>query len=120
MDYFVGVDALGADDVLGAANSQGPFVTIHVKNLPEVVKKKGGSTGAAALSLVPQTVENAAYADIAAKIGAGMKQEGVDADIQVVSSKPAFGGSPKDLAVGAVVGASAFGLVFGLVKLFKK
>jgi hypothetical protein len=125
-DYFVGSDILGAEgsgdpfEVLGAANPKGPFVTIHVKNVPELVKKEGGGAGEVAFQLLPQTIENTVYSKMKAEIAAGMKEKGVDADVNVVSNLPAVGGSPKDFLVGSVVGAAAVGLVLGLAKLIKR
>lgn len=122
MDYFVGVDALGAEDgdceVLGAeVPGQGPYLTIHVKNVPELVKQQGGSAGAAAFSLVPQTIENTVYTKMASEIGAGMKQKGVDADIQIVTTKPAGGPLSSDFLFGSLAGASLVGVGVGLIKL---
>lgn len=121
MDYFVGVDALGAEDgdyeVLGAANPQGPFLVIHVKNIPELVKKKGGSAGAAAFSLVPQTIENKVYSEMASEFGPKLKEQGVDADIQIVTTKPAGGPLSSDFLFGSLAGASLVGVGVGLIKL---
>jgi hypothetical protein len=137
-DYLLGSDILGAGyevlgdefEVLGAemleilgasmpANPQGPFVTIHVKNIPELVAKQGGSQGAFVQQLLPSTIENVVYSKMAGEIAKGMKAQGVDADVKVVSDKPARGATSSDFTIGAVAGAGGVGLLYGMVKLFK-
>ncbi len=122
-DYLLGTDVLAGEDdaaIVGASlpsNPNGPFVTIHVKNVADLVAKQGGAAGSFAARLVPQTIENTVYSEMAKKIGDGMKLEGVDADIKVVSNKPAVGGAPQDFSIGAVAGVAISGALYGLVKL---
>ncbi len=112
----------GIDQIVGAslpADPNGPFLVLHVKNVGALVAKQGGAMGALAQQLVPSTITNQVYSEMAKKIGAGMKAEGVDADISVMSNKPAVGGAPQDFTIGAVSGVLGAGVVYGLVRLVK-
>lgn len=137
-------DVLGEDEILGALRKKvirkkssrsgdwteilgamapepggGPFVTIHFNDLPRLVEQKGGKIGGFAASLAPKTISAKAYGDLASKIKDGLVKEGVDADVRVVTTRPAGGPFGRDFLVGAGVGAAGVGVVFGLVKLVK-
>lgn len=119
-NFLMGTDVLGSD-VVGATTpaAQGPFVTIHVKNAPELVAKQGGSIGSLAFGLVPQTITNKIYTEMASEIGKGMREKGVDADIKVVGNLPAVRPLSQDFTVGALIGAGGVGIGYGIFRLVK-
>lgn len=100
MSYLVGSDVLGADE---------QYIVIRVKNVEELVRKKGGTTGGIAFGLVPQTVTNQVYSEMAKKLSAGFRGEGVDADVSVVGNPPAGPNGKTDFWGGALLGAGAVG-----------
>lgn len=109
--------ALGADAV-----GSGPFVVVHVRDVPAVAKSQGGSIGALVQSLAPQAVEKMVYQKMVDQIASGMKDKGVDADVRVVSSI-APGSAPlpaSDFWKGAAVGAGAIGAIVLAVKFISK
>lgn len=113
---------LSGTDVLGAGLPQsapGPFVTIHVNNLSEVVSKKGGALGSFAFGLLPGTIESKAYGDMAAQFKEKLTEQGVNADVKVVSMLPGGGPMRKDFLVGGAVGAGSVGIVYGIVQLVR-
>jgi len=129
-DIF-GSDVIGSDEEdFGAFTSEifgatvpdaggGPFVTIHFKDIPALAKAKGGSIGGFAAGLLPNTITAKVYEETAKKIIAQMKEQGADADVAIVSTRP-FGGPFKpDFAVGAIVGAGMVGVSYGLFRLVK-
>jgi len=129
-DIF-GADVIGSDEEdFGAFSSEifgatvpetggGPFLTIHVKDIPALVKAKGGSIGGLVAGLVPKTIEAKVYGDMAAQFRTKLQEQGVDADVAVVSTRPFGGPFKRDFLVGAGVGVGAVGVVYGLVKLIK-
>ncbi len=131
-DIF-GSDVIGGDfgnfeaEIFGATMPQpqpqqqggGPFVTIHVKDIPALVKAKGGSIGGLVAGLLPQTIEAKVYGDMATQIAKGMKDQGVDAEVKVVTAVPFGGPFKRDFLIGATVGAGMVGVVYGIVKLVK-
>jgi hypothetical protein len=118
-DYLHGTDVLGAAFLPSStpAVGDGPFVTVHFKNPAALVAAKGGEIGATMFKLVPNTILSQVYSQTRDKIAAGMKAEGADADVQVVTSQPSGGPFARDFLVGSVVGAGSVGVVFGLWKL---
>jgi hypothetical protein len=85
-----GLDLLGADPAPRG-------VLIRVRNAQALAAKQGGAAGAIAATLVPQTIEGVVLDKMAAKLKEALTQQGVDAEVSVVSaagareSKPAFG-----------------------------
>lgn len=119
-DYFTGCDVLGAGIQLpGVPVQQGPYVTIHVNNIPDLVKQQGGGAGAFALNFVPKTIESTVYGKIAEEVSRGFKDKGVNAEVKVVQNAPPGGPFKRDFLTGVGVGAATFGLGFGIVKLIK-
>lgn len=108
--YDSGSDILGGD---------GLAVVIRLKDVAKVMREKGGATGQLAFGLVPQTAEKAAYGQIRDKIAAGLHDEGVDADVRVVSGE-GYGSSPQDLLLGAGLGAGALGLMLLAARMLKR
>ena len=106
-------------DVLGA--SDGPALVIQLRNLGEVVRKKGGAIGAAAYAAAPQAIAVKAYEEMKKKLTEGFAQQGVDADVRVVYSAPSGGASPRrDLLTGAVLGVGVVGVGYGIFRVVRK
>lgn len=121
-DYLLGTDVLGASGVLpwqGASVDAGggPYVTIHVRDIPGLVRAQGGATGALAQNLLPQTIQNKVYGDIQSEIAKAMKAKGVDAEVKIVSTAPLGGPLKRDFLVGSAVGAGALGLGYAITKI---
>ena len=76
-----GAHAIGLD-VLGATQSE-RAVLIRVRNAPELVRK-AGAVASLAQTLFPTTLDSKVYSEMATKLAAGLKAEGVDADVRVV------------------------------------
>ncbi len=111
------------DDLLGTDADQ--YLVIHIKNVEELVRKKGGVTGGIAFGLVPQTIANKVYDEMSTQMKAKFKEQGVDAEVRVTGGPP-DGPRPKsDFLVGSVVGAGAVGVGwllwhFALSRFFKR
>jgi hypothetical protein len=137
-EFFKGTDVIGSDEVgadvsqflsaaqgalqgarAGAPTAEGPFVTIHVRDPKGLVAAKGGAAGAAAFNLIPGTVTGKIYSDMRSQIAQAMKDQGVDADVQVVDNRPAGGALPHDFLIGSLIGAGSVGLVWSLVAVIK-
>lgn len=87
------------EEILGS--SEGPFVTIHVLDT-------GSATGNVALQ--NELTSAALYGAVKSKIASALKEAGMKADVQVVSTSP--GGPMKTgVGLGVLIGA-------GLVALF--
>jgi len=128
-DIF-GSDVIGSDEdfesfsaeVFGATVPEaggGPYVTIHVKDIPALVKAKGGSIGGLVAGLVPKTIEAKVYGDMASQFLTKLKEQGVDADVRVVTTTPFGGPFKQDFLIGAGVGVGMVGVGFGIFKLVK-
>ncbi|HVO22486.1 MAG TPA: hypothetical protein VMW56_02540, partial [Candidatus Margulisiibacteriota bacterium] len=94
-------------------------VLVQVKDVPALVKAQGGSTGAIAMSIVPETITAKVYSELASKLASGLKDQNVDADVKVVTAagyQPA-GSSPiwKPIALGGI-GTLAFLMVRHFIK----
>lgn len=88
----------------------GEYLVIRVKNVPELVKKQGGAAGALAYAAAPQTITAKVYDEMRSKLAEGLDQQGVDADISVVSLPPT-GPAPKgELLTGIAIGAGTVGI----------
>lgn len=125
-DYYIGTDILGSstheDQIVGATTPEpggGPFVTVHFKNVADVVRAKAGAVGGLLAGLAPDTIAAKVYGETAKKIADGMKQEGIDAEVKVVTTRPSGGPFGKDFLVGGAVGISLFGVGYGLFRLGK-
>lgn len=85
-------------------------LVVRLKNLASLVQREGGTTGSFAMSLLPETISTKAYDTLKDKLIDGFKQQGVDADVQVISNRPAGAPPPPDFLHGMVVGAGAVGV----------
>ncbi len=136
-DYTSGSDALGAGlfdaggafqkamgaggaNLSPASTGEGPFLTIHVRNLPDLVHAQAGAKGSVAQQVLPGFVEKQVYDTIKSNILDGLRQNKVDADVSIVSGKPAGGPLQTDFYTGIAVGGGIIGVVWGLVKLFSR
>ena len=128
---LVGADVIGSDEedfgaftseIFGATVPQqggGPFITIHVKDVPAVVKAKGGAIGGLIAGLVPSTIEAKVYGDISKRLVEDFAKQGVDIETKVVSAAPFGGPFKRDFLIGSAVGVGAVGVGFGLFRLVK-
>ena len=107
--YLVGTDVLGAE---------GQYITIKVNNIAELVRREGGLSGGLAYGLAPQTLTNKVYSEMIKKMISGFKDQGVNADVSL-STTPGTPRSVPDIAVGALVGAGAVGIGYGLFRLLR-
>ncbi len=96
--YLVGTDVLGAGE---------QYLVIRVKNLDELVRNRSGFAGGLAVQLAPQTIANKVYSEMAREMVAKFRQQGVDADVQIVSGAPSPGEARSDFLKGMLVGAAA-------------
>lgn len=94
--------------VIGAGETE-PAVVIRIRNAVDVIKEKGGSLAAFAASLAPETIKSRMYSQIKDQLVQKFKDQGVDADVQVVAppNGPAFHG---ELLTGALIGGGLVGL----------
>lgn len=132
-EEIFGTDVIGGDfgnfeaEIFGATmppqpqppQQNGPFITIHVKDVPALVKAKGGSIGGLVAGLLPQTIEAKVYGDMASQFKEKLKEQGVDADVAVVTAAPFGGPFKRDFLIGGAVGVGMVGVGFGLFKLIK-
>lgn len=109
-------------------------VLIKIKNVPAVITKQGGSAGALAQgvgsfakglgsSAINATLEGKVYDTVAAQLHDKFKEQGVDADVQVVepAGYQAAGASPiwKPIALG-LGGVGVLVLGWKLVARFRR
>jgi hypothetical protein len=98
----------------------GPFITIHVKDIPAVVKGKAGAIGGLMAGLVPTTITAKVYSEMASQLKKKFKeQENIDIDVAVVTTMPFGGPFKRDFLVGAGVGAGMVGVSYGLFRIVK-
>jgi hypothetical protein len=111
--YLMGTDAiagLGLPGAPGTSTSGDQYLVIHVKNVPDLVRAQGGKSGGIAFQVAPQTITNKVYEEMRAKIVAGFKSEGVDADAYVTMTPP-VGAAPRDEFLrGVAAGGAAVGV----------
>jgi|SRR5579859_6076188 len=81
-------------------------VLIKVKNVGQLAATQGGAPGALAAALVPETIEGVVLDKMVQQFRSNLKDKGVDADVQVVSTTmpPARSGLREGVVLG-VVGA---------------
>jgi hypothetical protein len=109
-DYMVGSDVLSA----------GPFVTIHVTDVAKLLAAQGGALGSALQGAIPKTAEALVYGKLRDTIAAGLKEKGVDADVQVVSGAMRDSPLRTEFVPGVVLGAGAVSLAWFLKALFSR
>lgn len=110
--YLAGTDATvmgaGADDT---------FLLIHVNNVPELVQKQGGNTGSLVYKLAPSTVTGKVYSAMKDQFKAKLAEQGVVADVSIVTNPPS-GPPPKaEILRGAALGAGLVGFMWLLKSL---
>jgi hypothetical protein len=115
-NYLIGSEMIGA----AAPDSGGPYVTIHVNNVNDLVASQAGSLGTLASSLLPQTIQAKVYNTIAQQIQDGFKQNGVQADVKVVAGNVPSNDLGSDLVPGILIGAGLVGACYGIVKLIHR
>jgi hypothetical protein len=112
----VSLDLLGAE-----AAPRG--VLIRVRNAQALAASQGGTAGAIASSLVPQTIEGVVLDKMAEEFRKNLVKSGVDADVSIVSTdplRPAKSGLVDCVLLG--VGGSALAWIgwhFGLSRFLK-
>lgn len=109
----------GVDAVVGAALGSGRGVLITVRDVPALIKAQGGNVGAFIDRFVPDTLEATVYGKMATKIAAGMKDEGVDAEVRVVTPTGYKPAPTPDFARGVLVGVGGVGAAWLLWKLIR-
>lgn len=73
--HTVGLDAISGRRAL----------LIQVRDVQALVRAKGGAAGDFAQKIMPDTIADQVYSEMAKKMSEGLKAEGVDADVRVVS-----------------------------------
>lgn len=97
------------------ADSQ--YVAIRVKDPASLVKSQGGATGALAYKIAPQTITHKVYDELQQKLSDALAQQGVAADVTVMST-PGAPRQPTELLNGAVIGALAVGAGWAVYHYF--
>ncbi len=101
--------------IVGVATGQ-PAIVIRVRDVGAVLKSKSAA-GSFLYDFAPATLSNITLSEMAKKIGAGLKAEGVDADVQVATSPPSGPAPKSDFRTGVAVGVASVGVGWGLWKL---
>lgn len=112
-DFFIGIDAIGAEPAL----PPGPYVVIHVNNIPALVKAQGGASGELVARLAPETIQAKVYNDMASEMVKGLKAQGVDATVVVANSLP--GVTTQKLSGEILLGLGIGGGIVGLAWVAK-
>lgn len=104
-------------DLLGA---EPRGILIKVRNAQQLAAAQGGTAGAVAASLVPETIEGVVLDKMVAEFRKTLAAKGVDASVDIVSAtphRPATSGFGTGMALGAgAVGAGLAVWRFGLSK----
>lgn len=108
------------ETLAGAIGS--PAVVIRVRDIPGLIKAQGGGIGEFVQKLAPNTIQDTVYNQMAAEIMKGMKEKGVNADVQVMDLPQTGPGAPTPHATdntirNVALGVGAFGAL-GLVYYF--
>lgn len=105
-------DAVGAVSVplSPVAGTGDRAVVVRLKNVGDLLKSQGGAAGALAYGAVPQTMTDVVYGKLRAELEQKLREQGVDADVQVTYTPPQGGRSPRDLLVGAALCGGFIGL----------
>jgi hypothetical protein len=111
--------AVRSTQVVGAAPSIGPYVTIHLADVKALIAQKGGSLGATAQGLLPQSIEKMVYGQVKDKIVDSLQKEGVAADVRIMDVAPGRPISASEFLVGGVAGAGMVGLGWLAVSFFR-
>ena len=88
MNYLQGAALVGAQAVAKRA------IVIRVNNLAEVVKKRGGSVGDLAQTLLPETIETQFFSEMQKEMIRQFRSEGVDVSVDVVANDKAPASKP--------------------------
>jgi len=110
----VSLDFLGAD-----AKKQ--YLVLHVDD-PEglVAHEKGSGIAYAAMSLVPEYVENQIYSTIKDELKKQFKEKGSDVDVTITQSPPKGEKPTSDLKGGIVFGMLLTALGYGGYRLIRR
>jgi hypothetical protein len=111
VSYLVGVD------VLGGGGEQ--YLLLRIKNIADLVKKRGGFAGGIAIQLAPQTIEKKVYDEISKEMIEKFRQQGVDVETSITSA-PGSEARGHNFLKGMAVGAGAIVLLRLLVRLVLK
>ena len=118
--YLHGTDVLGAGMIpLAQAGGPQPALVIRVKNAGQLVAKEGGKPGELAFDALPGTITNFMYAKMRDEFAAKLKEQGVNADVQVTTSPPNGPPPRSEFLPGVAVGAGVTAIAFGLWKIFR-
>lgn len=102
-------------DLLGA---EPRGILIKVRNAQQLAAAQGGTAGAVAASLVPETIEGVVLDKMVAEFRKTLAAKGVDASVDIVSAtphKPATSGFGMGMALGAGLAGAGFAFwKFGL------
>ena len=117
--YVIGTDLLGAIIPLAQAGGPQPALVIRVKNAEQLVRAKGGAAGALAFDIAPQATTSKIYSEMRNEMIRKFKEQGVDADVQIVTSPPSGPPPKKEFVSGMAAGAGAVGVGWLLWKLIR-
>ena len=100
-----GLDVLGSDtedDVLGATTPSGPLgslvpggllpgkkrraIVIQINNAPQLAVAQGGTAGAWASTIAPDTIDQQVYQGAAEQLASALREKGVDATVKVMDA----------------------------------
>lgn len=101
---------IGTAAVVGASVGDDKFIAIRVKNVASLVQQQGGAAGGIALAIAPQAVTDKVYAEMRNQLAKKFGEQGVIADVQVVSGNPMPAASRNDLVTGIFIGAGSLGV----------
>lgn len=94
-----------ARHILGAAVGE-PAIVIRLKDVGGLVKSKSAA-GGLLYNLTPGTMSTIVYGQMRDKLAGGLKDEGVDADVQITTSPPSGPPPKSEFGRGAALGVVA-------------
>lgn len=93
---------------------------IRVNNVPSLVEKKGGAAGKFAQMLVPETVTSAVYDKMRGEFSKKLKEEGVDAEVSLVSPANYQRAGVSPIWKGLAIGLGSLVAAYGTYRLVKR
>jgi hypothetical protein len=100
-----GLDVLGSDaedDSVGATTPSGPLssllpggllpgkkkraIVIQINNAPQIAASQGGTAGAWASTIAPDTIDQQVYQGAAEQLAGALREKGVDATVKVMDA----------------------------------
>lgn len=117
-DRFPGWRRVGGTDaaptLVGAAPAAaGPAIVIRVNDVGGLIKSQSAA-GGVLFSITPETMSNLVYSQMKDKLAAGLAEQGVNADVQIVASPPSGPAPKSEFLRGAAIGAGAIGACWAL------